>query len=221
MSGLVEVPKNSISLFGHHVHRGTMRMKLTPMIITSSKKIEEIFDAAHDLFKKTICSKDRPYLGNKEIYVPLIWMTDRKAEIFWHVSSLEQKARLDIKPCTNDITSAICDSNCIKGPDTIVLTNGEERTKCIYRTTRIGWIMEIVKMYNSSDVRVKYWEKDIKGHRRRIYLRYQEEEVDYLVVFEKKGEKRVVLITGYPVFFISAKNDLDKEYTDYLKSLTK
>ncbi len=196
-------------------------MKLTPMIITSSKSIIEIFDAAHVLFKKTIGSKERPSLGGRDIYVPLKWMADKKAEIFWHISSMEQKARLDIKPCTNDITSAICGSNCVKNADTTILTNGEERAKCIYRTARIGWIMEIVNMYNSSDARVKYWEKDVKNHRRRIYLRYQEEEIDYLVVFENKSEKRVILITGYPVFFISSKNDLDKEYLNYQKSLIK
>lgn len=46
-------------------------------------------------------------------------------------------------------------------------------------------------------------------------MRYQEEEIDYLVVFEKKSDKRVVLITGYPVFFISAKNDLEKDFKKY------
>ena len=38
------------------------------------------------------------------------------------------------------------------------------------------------------------------------------------VVFEKKSEKRVVLITGYPVFYISAKKDLEKDYQNYLKN---
>ena len=196
-------------------------MKLIPMKINSSKRIEDIFNDSHILFRKTIGSKSRPSLNGKTIFIPFNWLSDNKAEIFWHMSSLEQKDKLPIKPCTNDITSAICDSNCVNGSDTIVLTNGEVRTKCIYRTTRIGWIQEIVNMYNLSDTRVKYWEKDVRDHRRRIYLRYQEEEIDYLVVFEKKSEKRVVLITGYPVFFISAKKDLDKEFTDYQESIRK
>ena len=50
-------------------------------------------------------------------------------------------------------------------------------------------------------------------------MRYQGEEIDYLVVFEKKSDKRVVLITGFPVFFISTKNDLEKDYKKYQNSI--
>ena len=194
-------------------------MKLTPMSITSSQGLNEIIDSCHELFKKTIAAKDRPKLGEWEIFIPFKWI-DTKAEIFWHIGSIEKKSTLDIYPCTNDVASAICTSNCINGADTIVLSNGEERAKCIYRATRVGWILDIVKMYNETDSRVKYWEKDNSDHRRRIYLRYQEEEIDYLVVFEKKSDKRVVLITGFPVFFISTKNDLEKDYKKYQNSIT-
>ena len=55
----------------------------------------------------------------------------------------------------------------------------------------------------------------------RIYLRYQEEEIDYIVILEDKSDKRVILITGYPVFFISAKRDYESDYQNYLKNLEK
>ena len=192
-------------------------MKLIPMSTTDLKDMESIFDSCHEIFKNTIGSKERPRLGEKEIFVPFAWI-ERKAEIFWHIGSIEKKPRLDIFPCTNDITLAICSSNCINASDMIILSNGEERAKCIYRATRVGWILDIVRMYNSSDSRVKYWEKVNKEKRTRIYLRYQEDENDYLVVFDKKSEKRVMLITGYPVFFISAKKDLDRDYINYQNS---
>ena len=50
-----------------------------------------------------------------------------------------------------------------------------------------------------------------------MYLRYQEEELDYLIVFEKKSEKRVQLITAYPVFFVSAKKDYEKRLSELHK----
>lgn len=192
-------------------------MKLTPMNLNGFQETEEIIDSCHELFKTTIGAKDRPGLGEREIYIPFVWI-ETKAEIFWHIGSIEKKSKLEIYPCTNDIASAMCSSNCIKAGDTIVLSNGDERAKCIYRAARVGWILDIVKMYNASDSRVKYWEKVNKNKRTRVYLRYQEEEIDYLVVFEEKNEKRVQLITGYPVFFIRVKNDLDKDYTNYQNS---
>ena len=72
-------------------------------------------------------------------------------------------------------------------------------------------------MYNNRDSRVCYWEKLNKEGRKRVYLRYQEDEIDYLVVFEKKTDKKVRLITGYPVFFIKSKKELDKDYNKYIK----
>ncbi len=194
-------------------------MKLTPMSISSNQTVDDIMTSCHELFKNTIGSKTRPGLDEREIFIPFVWI-DQKAEIFWHIGSIEKKPKLDIYPCNNDIASAVCASNCVKGTDVVVLQNGEERAKCVYRAVRVGWILDIVNLYNSSDSRVKYLEKDNKDHRRRIYLRYQEDEIDYLVVFEKKSDKRVILITGYPVFYISSKNDLEKDYQNYLKNPT-
>ena len=50
---------------------------------------------------------------------------------------------------------------------------------------------------------------------------YQEEELDYLIVFEKKSEERVQLITAYPIFFVSAKKDYEKDYQNYIKEIEK
>lgn len=101
------------------------------------------------------------------------------------------------------------------------MNNGSERAKCIYRAVRVSWIREIIDLYNDGDKRVKYWEKINSNKKKRIYLRYQEAELDYIVIFEDKSDKRVVLITGYPVFFISAKKDYESDYQNYIKNLEK
>ena len=93
-----------------------MKKKLTPIAIDKALELSEIFDNCHNRFKETIATKDRPLFQGMEIYVPLKWI-ESKAEIFWHSASIEQKAKLDIKPCINDLSSAFCPENCILGTD--------------------------------------------------------------------------------------------------------
>lgn len=193
-----------------------MTEKLKPIEVDKGQGSSEIMDVCHEVFKETIANKDRPRLGDREIYVPLKWI-EHKAEIFWHSASIEEKAKLDIQPCNNDVTSAKCEANCITGKDTIKLSNGDVRAKCIYRATRINLIKSVIELYNDGDVRVQYWEKVNSKKRNRIYLRYQEEEIDFIIVFDEKSSKRVQLVTAYPVFFISAKRDYTKDYKNYAK----
>ena len=193
--------------------------KLKTIDISGLTEISTIIDKCHNVFKSTMANKDdKPKLGEREIAVPLNWI-EYKAELFWHAASIEEKSRLNIQPCVNDIASSICANNCIDAFDPIIMSNGTEREKCIYRAVRVSWIREIIDLYNVGDDRVKYWEKVNSNKHNRIYLRYQEEESDYIVILEDKSEKRVVLITGYPVFFISAKRDYETDYRNYMKSL--
>lgn len=192
--------------------------KLKTIDINGLQDISAIMDKCHDVFKLTMANKEnRAKLGEREVAVPLNWI-DYKAEIFWHAASIEEKGKIDILPCVNDITSSVCADNCIDAFDAIVMNNGAEREKCIYRAVRVGWIREILDMYNKGDNRIKYWEKINSNKKNRIYLRYQEEELDYIVVLDDKSDKRVQLITGYPVFFISAKKDYELDYQKYTKS---
>lgn len=195
--------------------------KLKTIDITGLEDISAIMDKCHNIFKETMANKDnRAKLGEREIAVPLNWI-ECKAELFWHAASIEEKAKLDIQPCTNDVASSLCANNCIDAFDSIIMNNGTEREKCIYRAARVGWIREVIDLYNQRDARVKYWEKLNSNKKNRIYLRYQEEELDYIVILEGKSDKRVILITGYPVFFISAKKDYENDYQNYLKNLDK
>ena len=195
--------------------------KLKTIDFTGLEDISAIMDKCHIVFKETMANKDnRAKLREREIAVPLNWI-ECKAELFWHAASIEEKAKLDIQPCINDVVSSICANNCIDAFDSVIMNNGAEREKCIYRAARIGWIREVIDLYNQGDARVKYWEKVNSNKKNRIYLRYQEEELDYIVILEDKSDKRVILITGYPVFFISAKKDYENDYQNYLKKMDK
>lgn len=192
--------------------------KLVPIDIIGLSKTEDIMQKCHDIFKAMMASKEnKPKLNDREIIVPLKWL-DYKAEIFWHSASIEPKQKLDILPCNNDIASSVCGNNCVVAIDPIVI-NGTERQKCIYRAVRVNWIKPVIEMYNNNDSRVKYWEKvHTMNKKNRIYLRYQEEEIDYLVVLEDKSDKRVRFITAYPIFFLSAKKDYESDYQIYQKN---
>lgn len=195
--------------------------KLKTIDITGLEDISAIMDKCHIVFKEMMANKDnRAKLGEREIAVPLNWI-ECKAELFWHAASIEEKVKLNIQPCINDIASSLCANNCIDTFDSIVMNNGNKREKCIYRAVRVSWIREVIDLYNNSDKRVKYWEKINSNKKKRIYLRYQEAEIDYIVILEDKSDKRVVLITGYPVFFISAKKDYECDYQNYIKNLEK
>ena len=194
-----------------------MTDKLKPIDFQKDDSMEDIFNKCHEIFKQSVATKDKPKLGEREIVVPLSWI-ENKAEIFWHASSIEQKSHLDILPCNNDMASSYCADNCINGSDFVIMSNGSIRNKCIYRAARVSWIRNIIDMYNVGDERVQYWEKVNSDKRNRIYLRYIEDEIDYMIVFEEKSRMRVRLITSYPVFFISAKRDYDRDYQNYVKS---
>lgn len=191
--------------------------KLIPIDITGMNKTEEIMDKCHNTFKATLVSKkNKPRFKGREVLVPLKWL-DYKAETFWHSASIESKQRLDILPCNNDITSSLCNNNCILETDYIML-NGIKREKCIYRAVRVNWIRSVLEMYNNNDSRIKYWEKIHPSNKKnRIYLRYEEEEIDFLVILEDVSKKRVRFITAYPIFFLSAKRDYENDYRSYQK----
>lgn len=212
---------NSTCLYGDREGRGeNIHMsKLIPINITPLNDIEDIMSKCHDVFKNTLAVRDKkPKLGEREIYVPLNWI-DYKAEIFWHSASIEPPKSIDILPCNNDITSTRCFNNCLERKNFIIMNNGQEREKCIYRAVRVGWIKDIIEMYNNKDNRINYWEKLHSKKKNRIYLRYQEDEIDYIVILEEKSIKRVQLITAYPVFSISYKKRYEKEYGNYIKTI--
>ena len=187
--------------------------KLAPIDISDTKDIHQIMDKCHNAFKESMLSKEnKNHIENKKVIVPISWK-EYKAVPFWHAASIDEKVsgklNEDDLPCKKDICTTLCECNCLSGNETIVL-HSKKRRKCIFRATRVNWISQIIEMYNAADQRVKYWEKT-KKKKSRIHLRYEEKEVDYLVVFENKNEKAVTFITAFPIF-PGEKERFEKEY---------
>ena len=193
-------------------------MKLLPIKIPEGSSVNDAFDSCNEIFKKGFLTKEnRPMLKGCDIYVPIYFHSDKKSEVFWHISSLSPKEvlRPNILPCNNDIASDICDENCWTENEAEQMKDLSIRTKCLYRASRIAWIKEVIELYNNNDSRVQYWEKMNSNKKIRLYLRYSEDENDFLVVFEGKGIGNVVFITAFPVFFMNAKKDYTNDYLAY------
>lgn len=193
-------------------------MKLQPFVISQGLSVNDVFDNCNEVFKDDFLTKDRrPKLKGRDIYIPISFHSDRKSEVFWHVSSLSstEVRRPNILPCNNDLTTSMCDENCWTENDVEQMADLSIRIKCLYRASRAIWIKSIVEMYNENDCRVQHWEKTNSNNKIRIYLRYIEDENDYIVVFEHKSQDRVVFVTAYPVFYMNAKKDFASDYLAY------
>ncbi len=197
-----------------------MKDKLKPITLSKDASFDELFDFCYQEFKDGFLAKDNhPYLRGKEVVAMLHaenWV-ENKAEAFWHASSLDLKPEVETFPCTNDIAISLCNENCRNGAKPVSLSNGDIRMKCLYRASRVNFISETIKLCNAGDSRVKYWEKN-NSKEKRMYLRYQEDELDYLVVLKHKSDRRAILITGFPVFYRKERLQYDKEYERFVEN---
>lgn len=170
---------------------------------------------AYDYFSHYINDKEnRPQLFGKKIYVEAHeWIEDRP-EGFWHLVSLEEKHHFQkILPCINDSSTALCKQNCNTKQKMIAIKMGtENRSLCLYRASRIPWVVDIINLANNNDPDVCVWIKpSTNGSSDKLYLRYNHDGADYVVIFsvEKKFYR---IIAAFPVFYLSEKEAFDKEY---------
>lgn len=198
-----------------------MSILSSPVDIDSYETQDDIINTCYIEFKECVLNKEsRPQLFGREVCIPIGAWINNKAEIFWHISSLSSKDKISILPCNNDPAIDKCDKNCIYHKRQITLTNGEERDICFYRATKAFWVKELIELANQKDKCIKIWiKKDNKKKRQELYLRYQFRHIDYIVIFESKPSK-YVLITAYPVFYINSKNGYDIDYQNYRNQAT-
>jgi len=80
------------------------------------------------------------------------------------------------------------------------------------RIKYIRWISPIIA--NSNNNEILCFEKNIKK-KKRILLWYKNE--DYLVVLERRNNY-IILWTAYPIEYPNLRNDLIKDYNNYIKA---
>ncbi len=196
-----------------------MARRFSKIDLSDHEEHDEIINVCYESFKTTTFNKSiRPLLFGKVVSIPVACWISQMAEIFWHMASIEVHHRFDIFPCNNDSAYTKCDKNCIRGTHQVTV-KGQLRNVCYYRAQMVHWVNEIILMANEEHPDIKWWKKPEKlSGRDNLYIRYQHEEIDYLVIFAVKPHK-YELITGYPIFYINSKAEYDKDYAAYHKKI--
>lgn len=194
-----------------------MKSELSP-ILEFTDDFENNIDIAYEYFTNKIADPaHRPQLYDKEIFVECREKINDRPVGFWHIVSLEDTHNIkNYVPCVNDESNEYCNENCISGEYQIAIKYGSEtRNLCLYRASRLPWIIDLIKMAERDDPMVDIWLKP-GGNKGvdKLYLRYNHKGNDFLVVFtvEKKYYR---LISAYPVFYNRSKKDLTVEYKKY------
>ena len=86
----------------------------------------------------------------------------------------------------------------------------EERTPDFRRCERIRWPRPVIENCDISGIKV--WENERRG---KISICIWFDDIDYLVVLGKR-KGYVLLVTAYPVTYKNRKEDLEKEYEEYM-----
>ena len=182
------------------------------------KKLHEVLcnslnaaiELIYDVYKKELMDKNkRPKLFGKFIYLDCNSLINNKAEVFWHLISLSTKEKFNILPCNNDKSYVLCKGNCLTEDNQIHLKKGEKRNLCLYRAIRINWISNIIAFANQGSNYIEKWVKN-----NRLYIRYQHNEIDYIVVLANK-KKNYFFVSAYPVFYIKSKKNYSNDYELY------
>ncbi len=175
----------------------------------------DTIDSIYEEFKLHVLNKDaRPKLYGDFVYIDCQKVIDSKFEIFWHMIGLENSKRFDVFPCYNDISYHLCQKNCVKKRDVVLLSDGKSRNVCHYRALRVLFLIDIINLANANNAHIKHWKKDSLD-----FIRYENGIIDYVAIF-KKGPKFYNLVTAYPVFYIYRKNSFDIDYDNYIRSKT-
>lgn len=194
-----------------------MNSTLSP-ILQFPPDVKQSMDIAYQYFAEHIADRaHRPSLFDKEVFVECSEKINDRPVGFWHIISLEDKHRFSkIIPCINDPAIDLCDQNCVTGALQVAIKNATEtRNLCLYRASRLPWIIDLIKMANRDDPAVKVWLKPGgKKASDKLYLRYNHSGIDYVVIFSAV-RKYYRLISAFPVFYLNEKQDFDNDYNRY------
>lgn len=187
--------------------------ELPPTISFDEHNIDTAIENIYDTYKNELMDKSkRPRLFGKFIYIDCGSWIENKPEMFWHLISLSETEKFNILPCNNDKSMILCKGNCLTGTNQIILKNGKKRNLCFYRATRINWICKVIEFANDGYNNIEKWIRD-----NRIYIRFQQNEIDYILIFDIR-KSYYYFVSAFPVFYINSKRNYCNDYNNYIKN---
>jgi len=184
-----------------------------------SNPIYKKFDEIYLEFQRIYGDKDkRVQLFGKFIFIDYRNFIKNKSELFWHLSSIETTEKYDVNPCTNEVGLGVCkyidfcENNIILDDD---LIKELKRIPCIYRSSRILWVDEIIRLANEKSEFIKIWEvTDRRSNKQKIKIRFQNETVDYIIILSKLRKDAYKLITAFPIVYKRSKQRYNKQFNE-------
>lgn len=193
---------------------------------------QTIFADSYSLFCKKLLDRDnRPELLGRFIFIDESQIQGRE-DGFWHIASIgedfdDKKAdyKFDMYPCQNHVAYEKCIYKCeINHPENYLREINS--IPCIYRAHKINWVWDIINLVNENrnHENLYIWRK--KHHKsgdKRLFIRYLDEVIDYIIIFqivynkEKNDIRMYKFITAYPVVMKSYKAQFDKDFNKYAK----
>ena len=154
---------------------------------------QEKLEQAMDCFYNSFLKKDvKPTYNNRSIFFSMDkYFGNVKLpfpERFLHIVSLDDEDKFDVNPCINDIAREICENQC-ENESQWHYFKFIKRWECPYRLHRIHWIIEVIRLANSSNSHVDEWsvlEKSTSGNYKKRLIRYHYKLDDYLIIFKER-----------------------------------
>lgn len=165
---------------------------LTPVLDLSNRKTPDVFDYLYTFFHRDFIAQ-RVNLGDTLYVDPKgQGMRDGKEEVFWHITTREQKKKVKRGKHLVEIKSRPFD------PD---------------RSCRIEWVKPMMLNHNHASIRL-FYRKETRGKKPiRLYLWAHQE--DFVVIVQKLGRSRSYLVTSFYITERYKRQSYQKWYSEY------
>lgn len=200
--------------------------------IQEDENDEVIFEKVYARYEEELKNREnRPELMGKFIFINEKPEEDGKDNAFWHISSIgADDSKFDSYPCNNHICYQRCKFLCDVEHEENHLSS-RNSVPCIYRSIHLPLIKILIEMVNqkSQSPNLKVWESINNNTKEKSFcIRYesQQEGIDYIAIFAKKGGKNgkevfYTLKTAFPVSLKSYKRRFKREYENYIEKRAK
>jgi hypothetical protein len=188
---------------------------------------KKYLESKHKEFIQLIPQDCDIYLYDNKVNFKLDPVLHRGIEMandFLHISSLSPKDyNSEYMFCSNTAFPFACEN-----PHEFYLS-GKKRYECLYRANKSAMAIDLINKANNlrENSNIKVWRVREDTRLINTYIRYTDksEYEDFIVILREKFVKKTFetkwyyFVTAYPIFMKRSKDEFDKSYDRYFKSI--